>query len=250
MIALPVSRETVRSTVVVDNDTPGKDIPMSTTTVPEPPPQDWSAAPSGPCCRSLEAVSIDDVEFGSLSFVAVAASYWIFAVLPPALIVAGLAALRRALGADAGLGAAGIVVSAVGIGAMALGNGIEVASISVGGGEVALGHALLLIGFLVSIVGGILLGIVVFRRRRDWPSRGAGLLLALALPVGIGIGVLGRPSTRRTTPGSGPPSPCPPASRGCCSARRCGRWAVRSAAQFAAASRALRRAARRGAALR
>jgi len=137
-------------------------------------------------------VNIDDVEFGSLSFVAVAASYWIFAVLPPALIVAGLAALRRALGADAGrLGAAGIVVSTVGLGAMALGNGIEVASISFGGGEVSLGHALLLLGFLVSIVGGILVGIVVFRRRRDGLARAAGLLLALALPVGIGIGVLG-----------------------------------------------------------
>ena len=138
------------------------------------------------------AASTDAVEFGTLSFVAVAASYWIFAVLPPVLIVAGLAALRRALGADAGrVGAAGIVVSAVGMGAMALGTGIEVASISFGGGEVALGHALLLIGFLVSIVGGILVGIVVFRRRRDGLARAAGLLLALAFPVGIGIGVLG-----------------------------------------------------------
>ena len=194
MIAPPVSRESPGSTVVVDIDrSPRKDTLMSTTTVSR-------TATAGLVGGALWAllpvawgvVSIDDVEFGSLSFVAVAASYWIFAVLPPALIVAGLVALRRALAADAGrVGAAGIVVAAVGLGAMALGNGIEVASISVGGGEVSLGHALLLIGFLVSIVGGIVVGIVVFRRRRDGLARAAGLLLALALPVGIGIGVLG-----------------------------------------------------------
>jgi hypothetical protein len=136
--------------------------------------------------------SVDDVAFGSLSFVAVAASYWIFAVLPPALIVAGLVALRRALGPEAGrVGSVGLITAMAGMAAMSLGTGIEVASISVGGGEVALGHALLLIGFLVSIVGGILVGIVVFRRRRDALSRAAALLMALALPVGIGIGVLG-----------------------------------------------------------
>ena len=137
-------------------------------------------------------VSVDDVEFGTLSFVAVAASYWIFAVLPPALVVVGLVALRRALGPDAGrVGAVGLVLAMIGTAAMSLGIGIEVASISAGGGEVDLGHALLLIGFLVSIVGGVLLGIVVFRRRTDALSRTAALLLALALPLGIGLGMLG-----------------------------------------------------------
>jgi hypothetical protein len=136
--------------------------------------------------------NVTDVEFGTLSFVAVAASYWIFAVLPPVLIVAGLVGLRRALGADAGkVGAVGLVLSMIGLGAMSLGVGIEVASISVGGGEVALGHAMLLIGFLVHAVGSILLGVVVFRRRRDGLSRAAGLLLALAFPLGLGIGFVG-----------------------------------------------------------
>jgi hypothetical protein len=60
-----------------------------------------------------------------------------------------------------------------------------------GGGEVALGHTLFLIGFLVSVIGSVLVGIVVFRRRRDALSRAAALLLALALPLGIGIGILG-----------------------------------------------------------
>lgn len=137
-------------------------------------------------------VSLDDVESGTLGWVAVAASYWIFAVLPPALIVVGLTALRRALGDGAGrVGRIGIAVAAVGLAAMALGNGIEVASMTAGGGEVALGHAIFLIGFLVSVVGAVLVGVVVFRRRRDGLSRAAGLLLALALPLGIGIGFLG-----------------------------------------------------------
>jgi hypothetical protein len=137
-------------------------------------------------------VTVTDVEFGTLAFVAVAASYWIFAVLPPALIVAGLVGLRRALGADAGkVGTVGLVLSMVGLAAMSLGVGIEVASISFGGGEVALGHAMLLIGFLVHVAGSIVVGIVVFRRRHDGLSRAAGLLLTLALPLGVGLGLLG-----------------------------------------------------------
>ena len=83
---------------------------------------------------------------------------------------------------------------------MALGNGIEVASMTAGGGEVSLGHALFLIGFLVSVLGSVVVGIVVFRRRHDALSRAAALLLALALPLGIGIGILGSaiaPAERR-----------------------------------------------------
>ena len=135
---------------------------------------------------------VDDVEFGTLSFIAVAASYWVFAVVPPLLLVAGISALRRTLGESAGrVGLAGMIVAGIGYAAMSLGIGIEVASISFGGGEVALGHATLLIGFLVSIVGGILLGVVVFRRRRDGLSRAAGLLLGVAFPLGLGLGFLG-----------------------------------------------------------
>ena len=136
--------------------------------------------------------TIDDVEPGSLGYVAVAASYWIFLVLPPALIVVGLRALRRALGADPGrVGQTGMALTAIGLGAMALGNGIEVASITTGGGKVALGHVIFLAGFLVAVIGSLLLGVVVFRRRRDALSRAAGLLLALAFPLAIGIGFLG-----------------------------------------------------------
>jgi hypothetical protein len=136
--------------------------------------------------------NVTDVAFGTLSFVAVAASYWIFGVLAPALIVAGLVALRRDLGPDAGkVGAVGLALSMIGLGAMSLGLGIEVASISVGGGEVALGHFTLLGGFLVHVIGSILLGVVLFLRRRDAVVRTAATLLTLALPLGIGLGLLG-----------------------------------------------------------
>jgi len=135
---------------------------------------------------------LDDAKFGTLAFVAVAASYWIFAVLPPVLLVVGLGGLRRTLGGDAGrVAVAGVVLSRVGLVAMALGMGIELASMSAGGGEVSMGYVLFLVGWLVLVVGGVLLGIHLVRRRADRLSRAAGLLLALALPVGIGITVLG-----------------------------------------------------------
>lgn len=137
------------------------------------------------------AGSPEDHALGSLPFVAVTASYWVFLVLAPALVIAGHLALRAALGSAAGgVGLAGIVLGGLGFGAMALGNGIEVASISTGGGEVALGHTIFLIGFLGSIVGALLVGITVLRRRRDALSRVAGWVLVLALPLGIGIGML------------------------------------------------------------
>jgi hypothetical protein len=137
-------------------------------------------------------VALEDVESGTLSWFAVAASYWIFGVVPPVLIAVGLAALRRSLGDGLGtVGRVGLPVTGAGLVAMALGNGVEVASLTAGGGEVGLGHAFFLVGFLVSIVGGIVVGIVVFRRRTDGLSRAAGLVMALALPLGIGLGLLG-----------------------------------------------------------
>jgi hypothetical protein len=131
-------------------------------------------------------------EFGTLAFVAVALSWWIGMVLAPALLVLGHTALRTALGPAVGkVGVIGVVLSAIGIGSMGLGIGIEIASMSVGGGEVALGHAILLGGYLVAVVGALLTGITLIRQRRDGLSRAAGWLLVLALPLGIGIGMIG-----------------------------------------------------------
>jgi hypothetical protein len=131
-------------------------------------------------------------EFGSLAFVAVTLSWWVGMVLAPALLVVGHTALRAALGPAVGkVGTIGVVLSAIGIGSMGLGIGIEVASMSVGGGEVALGHMILLGGYLLALVGALLTGITLIRQRRDGQSRAAGWLLVLALPLGIAIGMLG-----------------------------------------------------------
>jgi hypothetical protein len=138
------------------------------------------------------SVSLEATTFGSPEFVAVAASYWLFGVLAPVLLVVAYRALRNALGAQASrVGRIGGTIAAAGLLAMAIGNGTEVASMSVGGGEVGAGHAIFLLGFLVSIVGGVLLGIVIVRRRSDRLSRAAGLVLTLALPLGIGIAIVG-----------------------------------------------------------
>lgn len=135
---------------------------------------------------------LEDQPFGSPSFFVVAAANWVFLVLAPAMIVVGVTALRTVLGSAAGrVGGAGMVCAALGVSAMALGNGIEVGSMSAGGGEAALGHTMFLLGFLVSIVGGLLMGITVVRQRRAALSRAAGWILVLALPLGIGIGMLG-----------------------------------------------------------
>jgi hypothetical protein len=69
--------------------------------------------------------------------------------------------------------------------------GIEIASMSVGGGEVASGHVVLLVGFLVTVVGGVVTGITALRRLPGALPRVAGWLLVLALPLGAGVGALG-----------------------------------------------------------
>ena len=135
---------------------------------------------------------LESQEPGSLGFVAVAVAWWVCMVLAPAPVVVGHAALRAALGAAAGrAGVVGIVAAAVGVGAMGLGIGIEVASMTFGGGEVPLGHGILLAGFLLAAGGSLVTGIVVLRRRHDGLSRIAGWLLVLAVPLGIAIMVAG-----------------------------------------------------------
>jgi hypothetical protein len=135
---------------------------------------------------------MEDQEFGSLRFVAVAVAWWVSMVLSAALLVVGHTALRSALGPAAGrVGSIGTVLAAAGIGSMGLGIGIEIASMTFGGGEVEVGHVILLIGYLVSLIGALLVGITVIRARPDGLSRTAGWLLVLALPLGIGIGLLG-----------------------------------------------------------
>ena len=135
---------------------------------------------------------VGDQPFGSLGFVAVAVAWWISMVVAPLLLVLGHTALAAVLGPVTGrIGRAGVWTAAAGLAAMGLGIGIEVASMSAGGGEVAAGHGILLAGFLVALLGGLVTGVTVIRRLADAAARVAGWLLALALPLGIGIGVLG-----------------------------------------------------------
>ena len=135
---------------------------------------------------------LEDQEPGSQGFVAVAVAWWICMVLAPALMITGHSALRAALGPAAGKAArTGIALSATGLGAMGLGIGIEVASMTFGGGEVPLGHGILLVGFLIAIAGALVAGVALLRRRPDGLLRSAAWLLVLALPFGVGIMALG-----------------------------------------------------------
>jgi hypothetical protein len=138
------------------------------------------------------ASELEDQPYGSLAFVAVAVAWWITMVVAPVLLAVGHSALLAALGPDGGrVGRAGVMAAAAGLAAMGLGIGIEIASMSVGGGEVALGHLILLVGFLVAVIGGVVTGIAVIRRLAATRARVAGWLLVLALPIGVGIGWLG-----------------------------------------------------------
>jgi hypothetical protein len=138
------------------------------------------------------ASDLEDQPYGTLSFVAVAVAWWACMVAAPLLLLAGHSALRTVLAPVTGrLGRAGIATSAAGLAGMGLGIGIEVASMSAGGGEVAAGHAVLLASFLVALLGGLVTGVTVIRRLADPAARVAGWMLALALPLGVGVGLLG-----------------------------------------------------------
>lgn len=129
---------------------------------------------------------------GTLEFVAVAVVSWLCGAVSLVLLIAGVLGLRRALGDGAGrLGTSGVVVSTVGLVAMLAGMGTELLTTTIWGTENDPGHAVFQIGLLVLIVGQILLGITVFRRRTDGLARAGALLMALALPVGIALVLLG-----------------------------------------------------------
>ncbi len=137
------------------------------------------------------ATDLEGLATGTPGFVAVAASYWLVAVVGPALVVVGVTALRAALGPHAGrAGSAGALLAAGGFAAVALGNAVEMASLSAGGGTVPAGYAVSYLGMLVGFLGSLLLGITLLRRRSDPLARTAGWLLALAIPLAVGLGVL------------------------------------------------------------
>jgi hypothetical protein len=146
----------------------------------------WALVPA-----AFGLVDVTRVPQSSLSSIAVLAGCWICGAASLALLLAAVPGVRGALGAVGRVGALGVGVTAVGMVAMLLGNGTELTTITVAGSESDLGHTVFLIGFLVAIVGQVLLGMTVFRRRRDRLGRTAGLLMTLALPAGIALLFLG-----------------------------------------------------------
>ena len=127
------------------------------------------------------------------AFALAATTMWLVGVVSLLLLLFGLAQLWW-LGHDrlGRLGQAGVVVSALALGAMALGNGVELYTVTTRGTESDIGHTIFLSAFLVLIVASVLLGQVFVRRRWSAGVRWAGLFLLLVLPLGILVLVLGQ----------------------------------------------------------
>lgn len=141
---------------------------------------------------STALVSLEDAQPGTLAYFATAASYWLMGVLPLLLLLVGLTGLRAlSSGAYGRLGKVGVSVSFVALALMFVGNGWEMATITFRGSESDVGHSVFLIGFLVLLVGSVLLGAALIKARRDPLSRLGGLLFVLALPLGILLAVVG-----------------------------------------------------------
>jgi hypothetical protein len=129
---------------------------------------------------------------GTAGFALAVSSMWLVGVVSLVLLLLGLAQLWSLGGDRLGRwGQAGIVVSAMALAAMALGNGIELYAVTVRGTESDIGHTVFLIAFLILIVASILLGQILVRRRWSASVRWAGLFLLLVAPLGILFLVLG-----------------------------------------------------------
>jgi hypothetical protein len=74
---------------------------------------------------------------------------------------------------------------------MALGNGIELYTVTARGTESDIGHTIFLIAFLILIVASILLGQILVRTQWSVGVRWAGVLLLLVAPLGILFLVVG-----------------------------------------------------------
>ena len=134
-------------------------------------------------------------------FALAAISMWLVGVVSLLLLLLGLAHLRWIGGDRLGrLGVAGLLVSALALGAMALGNGIELYTVMARGTESELGHTIFLIAFLVLMVASVLVGQAFVRRRWSAGVRWAGLLLLLALPLGVLLLVVGGALSPDTDP--------------------------------------------------
>ena len=136
-------------------------------------------------------VSLKNTQPGSLAHLAAAGVYWLMAVLALLLLLVGLAGLRALHGpAYRRVGNVGFLASFIALALMLLGNAAEVASLTFSGTESSVGHSMFLIGFLVLLVGSVLLGIAIVRTRSVPSVRLGGLLLVGALPLGILLAII------------------------------------------------------------
>ena len=136
-------------------------------------------------------VSPKNTQPGTLAHLAAAGVYWLMAVLALLLLLVGLAGLRALHGrAYRRIGNVGFLVSFLALALMLLGNAAEVASLTFSGTESSVGHSMFLIGFLVLLVGSVLLGIAIVRTRSVPSLRLGGLLLVGALPLGILLAII------------------------------------------------------------
>ncbi len=144
----------------------------------------WALFPFGTPIASIE-------DAGAPTYPASVAYYWVMAVLPLLLLLVGVAMLYFSQrGAYGLLGKVGFPVSILALGAMFAGNAVEIASLTFRGSESAVGHSAFLIGFLVLLVGSVLVGLAIWRTRRDGPSRSGSLLLIGTLPLGLLLAVV------------------------------------------------------------
>jgi len=81
---------------------------------------------------------------------------------------------------------------------MALGNGVDLYTVTARGTESDIGHTIFLIAFLILMVASILLGQILVRRRWSAGVRWAGLVLLLVAPLGILLLVVGGALTPAT----------------------------------------------------
>ena len=126
---------------------------------------------------------------GTLEFVAGVFATWLFAVLAPALLLFAVRGTTAAL-EPGPLRAAATAVCTPGLAAITFGMGIEAFTLTTAGVENDVGHLVFLLGVLVLVVGELLLGIAVLRRRRDGLARSAAAAFVLALPFGVGLALL------------------------------------------------------------
>jgi hypothetical protein len=128
---------------------------------------------------------------GTAGFALAVSSIWLVGVVSLVLLLFGLPQLWS-LGHDrlGRLGQAGVVVSALALAAMAVGNGIELYAVTARGTESDIGHTIFSIAFLILIVASILLGQILVRSR--WSRRSLGR----SVPVAGG-------TARNPVPGTG-----------------------------------------------